>query len=211
MKTIKLISILFTVSILILMSSCTQDDSFGEQESNNIKTESTKFNILPLNDKGVRNTIYEANYRIEDISSEFDIENDVIQLEIPIPLNDFRFLRAYNVSTEDNVAILYVIQRDEQNVVVNLPINYVVQDEISMSDLGIDKNLLASNGCMRIHVMNNSEEDLLLDQDGILDCFISTLDLYTCGDENANFAGCFNNDRGDYRRPMTGASKEIIK
>lgn len=184
MKTIKLIPVLFTVTILFLMSSCTQDDSFGEQESNNIKTESANFTILPLEDKGVRNPTYEANYKVEDLSSEFSIENDMIQLEIPIPLNDFRFLRTYNVSTEDNVAILYVIERDEQNVVVNLPIEYVVQDEISMTELGIDKELLVNNGCMRVFVMNNSEEDLLAEEDLIVSCLRNSLSELRCDDES---------------------------
>lgn len=200
MKTIKLISVLFTITILFLMSSCTQDDSFGEQESNNIKTESANFTILPLDDKGVRNPIYEANYKVEDLSSEFSIENDMIQLEIPIPLNDFRFLRIYNVSTEDSIAILYVIERDEQNVVVNLPIEYVVQDEISMTELGIDKELLENNGCMRVFVMNNSEEDLLLEEDFITNCLRDSLGL-SCEDEDASFNECSSNAEENTKKP----------
>lgn len=216
MKTFKLTSTLLSVTIFLLMSSCTQEDAFLEETTTNSVTKSIttseNFSILSINDiDKERASLYTHNYRVEIESSSIDFKQDKIQLEIPIPKNDFRFLKAYNVSTENNVAILYVIERDEQNVVVNLPIEYVVQDEISMSDLGIDKELLESNGCMRVHVMNNSEEDLLLEEEEILNCFISSLDLYSCKNEDVNFSNCFSNENGSIKRPKEGIAGTIQK
>jgi len=181
------------LAVVFLMSSCTQDEFINDIESNDKSTQVVQkdnFKILPLSDTQVRNTRYTANYQVEQVSSEFNIDRDEMQLEIPLPVGDFSFLKAYNVSTDNNVAILYVIQRKEQNVVVGLPTRFVAQDKLSLSELNINTKLLANNGCMRIYVMNNSEKDMMNDEDLILNCLTDSLDNYKCEDTYAYPAMC---------------------
>jgi hypothetical protein len=200
MKSQKLYPVLIILAVFFLMGSCTQDE-FIEDTNYNKSAISNHFKILPINDSNVRSAEYTSNYQVEIESSEFDIANDKIELEIPIPLSDFSFLKAYNVSTANNVAILYVIQREKQNVVVNLPINFVVQDRLTLSELNIDTELLAKNGCLRVYVMNNSEEDLLNEEDKITNCFMNTLDDYSCRDTYATPATCDFTYNGQNKRP----------
>lgn len=165
---------IFGLFIILLLNSCTQDVDIENQDST--KT----FKILPY-DGSVKSGLYQHNYMVNDATTSVDIANDKISLEIPIPLADFQLLKTYNVSTATNPAILYIIERGATNEVVELPINYVIQDELSISSLNLDTNLLANGNGLRIFVMNNSQE-LQLNSD-IYNCVIDKVDST---DINAN-------------------------
>jgi len=158
---------IFGLFIILLLNSCTQNVDIENQDST--KT----FKILPY-DGSVKSGLYQNNYMVNNTTTSVDIANDKISLEIPIPLADFQLLKTYNISTATNSAILYVIERGATNEVVELPTNYIIQDELSIRSLNLDTNLLANGNGLRIFVMNNSQE-LQLNSD-IYNCMVDKVD-----------------------------------
>lgn len=174
MKTIYIISkSIITLLIITLFASCAPE-SFEEdiQDTTKRAIAHDNFKISPIKNSRTKN--YSENYLINQSTTNIDVENDVIQLEIPIPLSDYSLLKVYNISSENNAAILYLVGRQDTGEVVDLPINYVIQDEISISELNLDTNLLTNGNGLRIFVMNNSEE---LDVDSeVYTCIVDSVD-----------------------------------
>lgn len=168
---------IFGLFIIFLLNSCTQDVDIDNQKSTDT------FKILPY-DGSVKSDLYQNNYMVNDATTSIDIINDKISLEIPIPLADFQLLKTYNISTATNPAILYIIERGATNKVVELPTNYVIQDELSISSLNLDINLLENGNGLRIFVMNNSQE-IQINSD-IYNCIVDKVDS---ADINANKCG----------------------
>jgi len=137
---ILLVTVLFTVS-------CTQDNDLQEN-----KSFERKFNIKAL--KNSKQTTFTKNYKI-GTSSNVDFINEQINLEIPVPLNDFHFAKAYNVSTTDQAAVLLIISRNSTEVVNDLPISYAIETSISFDEINLDANFLESKANLNIFVMNN--------------------------------------------------------
>ena len=137
-------SILTLTIVLLLISSCTQDSDFDQTE------DTSSFMILPIQGRSNGYSNYQAK------NSIIDIANDVIKLEIPVPLNDYYRLNVYNVSSNRQAAILYIISRGKTDKVVDFPTNYIINDEISISENNLDVNLLENGHGLRIFVMNNS-------------------------------------------------------
>lgn len=146
MKTTNLFQIIFSAIIVIFLTSCTQETAFEQTE------ETSSFKILPFTQQ--KNAIYTDNYKVAELTSNIDIPNNNIELEIPIPEGDFQLLNTYNISSDNNAAILYVIGRNSTQKVVDNPINFVIQDNLNISDLGLDTNLLQNGNGLRIFVMN---------------------------------------------------------
>ncbi|MEE9350165.1 MAG: hypothetical protein V3U80_08970 [Flavobacteriaceae bacterium] len=197
MKTINLlqtvIGLLQTViGILILFSlnSCapTMEESFVNINS---------FKISPYNNN--KTIVYSENYLLDDSSSNVDIGNDVINLEIPIPYADYNLLNTYNISTGNNAAILFLIGRDDTISVVDMPVNYVIQASISISDLNLDNDLLDNGNGLRIFVMNNANE-LESDSD-VINCLVDRVDQV---DINANKCD-YNSKAADGPRIYNGS------
>jgi hypothetical protein len=203
MKTKQLFQTVLTLLIITLFSSCTQDADF-DTNTVLVKGLNNNFKTLPIKYAKVK---YNNNYVVSQKVSSYNIEKDELQLEIPVPVNDFSFLKAYNVSTDNNVAILYVIHRKEQVVIQHLPTKYIIQDQLRLSDLDIDTDLLQQTKYMRIFVMNNSPEDMFADEFEITNCFKSNIDYYGINDQlPANL--CKNNDdvvENGVKRPGTVA------
>ena len=149
MKSINLFQLILSLVFILLLTSCTQEIDLDQQET-------SSFKIIPLSQN--KSSIYTDNYKVSEQTTTIDIANDKITLEIPIPENDFQLLRVYNISTTDSAAVLYLIGRGDTNEVAQNPIDYVIQDEISISELGLDTNLLQNENGLRIFVMNNSLE-----------------------------------------------------
>jgi len=179
MKSINLVQTIIAIFILFSLNSCQQETDFEEVQNK------SNFKILPYTN--TKTAGYSDNYMVND-NSTIDIANDVINLEIPVPLADYSFLRAYNISTANNAAILYLISRGETNKVVDMPTDYVIQTAVSISELNLDINLIENGNGLRIFVMNNSEElDLNSDTYNCLVDKVDTIDLNAnkCGSNKA--------------------------
>jgi len=165
---------LITLLIVTLFASCTQESSIEDeiQKTTRQSKDSSNFKITPINNGSTKS--YSDNYLINPSTTVIDIENDVIQLEVPIPLSDYELLKVYNISSENNAALLYLVGRQDTDEVVEMPINYVIQDEISISELDLDISLLENGNGLRIFVMNNSQE-LELDSE-IYNCILDSVD-----------------------------------
>ncbi len=140
---------IITLFIILTFNSCTQESVFDETQAID-----TSFKIVPL----AKSNNYTKNYEVNSTTTKIDIANDIISLEIPVPLADYSLLRVYNISTENNAAILYLITRGNTEEVAKLPTNYVIQTNVSISELDLDINLLENGNGLRIFVMNNSQE-----------------------------------------------------
>lgn len=150
MKSINLFQITFAIVTLLFLTSCTQEADFEQVN------ETATFKIIPISNS--KNATYTENYKVANQTTKIDIANDKISLEIPIPESDFELLRVYNISTDNNAAILYLIGRNNTEEIVKNPIKYLIQDELSISNLGLDTELLQNGNGLRIFVMNNSQE-----------------------------------------------------
>lgn len=169
MKTQQLLQTIIGLLIITFLNSCTQDIAIDENQE-----EVKGFKILPYNNTEKTNG-FTKNYLVNTSTTTIDIENDKIDLEIPIPLADFQFVRVYNISSKNKAAILYLIQRGSTDKVVDMPINYVINDELSISDLDLDVSLLENGNGLRIFVMNNSKE---LDIDSaVFHCIENKVDI----------------------------------
>ncbi len=150
MKTFNLAQLLITLIIILSFNSCVQESDFKQQQEENTST----FKIVPFQTKSTTDV---ENYKVT-LNSTIDISNDVIKIEAPTPLADYSRLHVYNISSDSQAAILYLITRGLTDKVVDLPTQYLIQDEISISDLNLDTNLLENGNGLRIFVMNNSVE-----------------------------------------------------
>jgi len=151
MKTTNFFQTVFTLAIVLFLTSCTQENTFEQNE------DTSAFKIVPYNNNKSA-TIYTNNYVVSDQTTQIDVANDKISLEIPVPKNDYQLLRVYNISTDNNPAILYLIGRNSTQEVAKNPVAYLIKDEISISALGLDTNLLENGNGLRIFVMNNVQE-----------------------------------------------------
>lgn len=144
----KSFQIALSLIVLLSFNSCIQEEATSENDNFNF----SQFKISPFKAKrGNKNYVVTNNTTI-------DIVNDKINIEVPVPLNDYKFLNVYNVSSNNQAAILYLVGRNETNKVADLPINYVIQDELSISNIGLDTKLMKNENGLRIFVMNNSQE-----------------------------------------------------
>jgi len=150
MKTTNLFQLILSLVFILSLSSCTQETNLDQPD------ETSSYKILPFSQN--KNTVYTGNYKVANQTTSIDIANDIIDLEIPIPESDFELLNVYNVSSNNNAAILYIIGRNSTKVVVNKPINFVIQDQVNISNLGLDTNLLQNGNGLRIFVMNRSTD-----------------------------------------------------
>ncbi len=166
MKILNLVSIILSIGLIFSLASCTQESEIdGQNEVNSFK-------IIPISD--TKSEIYTDNYKVSNQTSSIDIANDVVNIEIPVPKNDYQLIRVYNISSDNNAAILYLIGRNKTNEVVDKPIQYVVQDNVSISGVGLDTNLLQNGNGLRIFVMNNIQE---LDTDAaIFNCIVNKVE-----------------------------------
>lgn len=146
-KKLNLSAIVILVVTILFTVSCTQDNDL--QENNSLER---KFNIKAL--KNSKQTTFTENYKIST-SSNVDFINEQINLEIPVPLNDFHYAKAYNVSTTDQAAVLLIISRNSTEVVNDLPISYAIETSISFDEINLDANFLESKANLNIFVMNN--------------------------------------------------------
>ena len=175
MKSINLFQLILSLVFILLLTSCTQEIDLDQQET-------SSFKIIPLSQN--KSSIYTDNYKVSEQTTTIDIANDKITLEIPIPENDFQLLRVYNISTTDSAAVLYLIGRGDTNEVAQNPIDYVIQDEISISELGLDTNLLQNENGLRIFVMNNSQE--IETDSNIYNCISDKVDLNELNDDQCD-------------------------
>ncbi len=165
MRTKNYFNLAFILVAVLFLNSCTQDnDSLSQEEM-----AFDKFEINALNSK--ETNLYTTNYQINSQTSTLDFENGIVNLEIPVPLNDYTFLKAYNVSTDNNPAILYLVTRNSTENVSDLPISYTISATVSYKDLGITNDFILNNGKIDIFVSNNS---VIYDKDYI-NCFKESL------------------------------------
>ena len=189
MKTLN--SLQFIVSLIIILSftSCTQETEFNLE-----KTQINNFEILPISNN--KSSLYTENYKVSNETTYFDIANDVISLEVPVPANDYQPIRVYNISSENNAAILYLIGRNSTKDIKDSPINYIIKDEINISKIGLDTNLLENGNGLRIFVMNNIKE---IDTDSsIYNCISDKVEYNILKDNN-----CSNSKSASADGPIT--------
>ena len=161
MNTKKFFNLAFILVAVLFLNSCTQEnDNFAQDE-----LAFNKFEIKSYN--GKESNLYTTNYQINSQTTTLDFENGIVNLEIPVPLNDYTFLKAYNVSTDNNPAILYLVTRKSTDNVSDLPINYTINATVSYKELGITNDFILNNGKIDIYVSNNSK---IYDTDYI-ECF----------------------------------------
>ena len=169
MKTQQLLQTIIGLLIVTFLNSCSQDIAIDEYQEG-----AKGFKISAYN-SAMKTNKFTKNYLVNTNTTTIDIENDKINLEIPIPLADFQFVKVYNISSENKAAILYHIQRGSTDKVVDMPINYVINDELSISDLDLDVNLIENGNGLRIFVMNNLQE---LDIDSsVFHCIENKVDI----------------------------------
>ena len=101
MKNANLFQLILSIVFISSLSSCTQETNLDQPD------ETSSYKIIPLTQN--KNTVYTGNYKVANQTTSIDIANDIIDLEIPIPENDFELLNVYNISSNNNAAILYVI------------------------------------------------------------------------------------------------------
>jgi len=160
-KQLNISAIIILVATILFSVSCKQE--------NDLKGGTTferTFNIKPVSKT---NKLDLTNYQIKSSTSTIDFVNGQINLEIPLPLSDFHFTKAYNISTNEQPAILVVISRDATDVVQNLPVNYVVNTNISFDEVNLDSSLLDANANLNVYVMNTTR--VFNDDDAVLNCF----------------------------------------
>ena len=166
MKTTNLFQLFLSLVLVLSLTSCTQESDLD------LQNETSSFSIVPLSQN--KNTIYTNNYVVSNQTTNIDIANDKINLEIPIPKGDFKLINVYNISSDNNAALLYIIGRNNTKVVVNNPINYIIKDEISISNLGLDTKLLQNGNGLRIFVMNSNKD--LDTNSSIFNCLVDKVE-----------------------------------
>ena len=181
MKTFNFYQAFIILVFTFSLTSCTNETEFNQEE--NVST----FKIIPFTQN--KNNIYTDNYKVSQQTSSIDLANDAINLEIPIPKGDFELINVYNVSSNNQAAILYQIGRNSTKVVVNDPTNFVIQDKTNISQLGLDTNLLQNGNGLRIFVINRNNE---LDTDSNLyNCILDKV-------ENNDFdSSCSSNNKNE--------------
>ena len=184
MKTFNFYQIIASLIIILSLTSCIHESELELQDN------TSSFKIIPFSQE--KSATYTDNYMVSEETTTIDIENNKINLEIPIPESDFQLLRTYNISTENNAAILYLIGRNNTIEVVSNPINYVIQDEINISELGLDTNLLQNGNGLRIFVMNNSQE------------INTNSDIYNCISDKVDTTNLNDNKCGDNNKSADG-------
>ena len=165
-KKFNLSAIFILLLTMVLSISCTQEDTIQNQDENALNRD---FEIKSLSN---RQALYTTNYKINNVSSFVDFANEKIDLEIPVPLSDYHFAKAYNISNKGQAAILVVISRNSTEAVNNLPINYLIETSVSFSELNLDANFLEKQPNLNIFVMNNSR------------AFANDADIIKCFKEN---------------------------
>jgi hypothetical protein len=183
MKTTNLFQLFLSLVFVLSLTSCTQENDLD------LQNETASFKILPFSQN--RNLVYTNNYVVSNQTTSIDIANDKINLEIPVPKGDFELINVYNISSDNNAAILYIIGRNSTKVVVNNPINYIIKDEVSISNLGLDTKLLQNGNGLRIFVMNSNVD--LDTNSALFNCLMDKVennDFKTvCTSENRNDEG----------------------
>ncbi len=164
-KTLNLSAIFILLLTMVLSISCTQEDT-PNQDENALNRD---FEIKSLSN---RQALYTTNYKINNVSSFVDFANEKIDLEIPVPLSDYHFAKAYNISNKGQAAILVVISRNSTETVNNLPVNYLIETSVSFSELNLDVNFLEKQPNLNIFVMNN------------IRAFANDADIIKCFKEN---------------------------
>jgi uncharacterized membrane protein len=147
-KRINLSVIAIVLLTFLFTTSCTKD------EVQNNTTFERHFNIKTLKSKASKTDI--SNYKISSVTSNVDFLNEQINIEFPVPLNDFSFTRAYNITNGGENTILVVITRNSTEEVVNLPEKYLVQTNISFDEVNLDSNSLENTENLNIFVMNTT-------------------------------------------------------
>jgi len=175
-KKLNISAIIILVATFLFTVSCTQENDLTEQT-----TFERTFNIKSLNKT---NKLDLTNYQINSSTSTIDFVNEQINLEIPVPLNDFQFTKAYNISTDDQPAILVVINRNSTKSVENLPVKYLIDTNISFDEVNLDQNLLDKNTNLNIFVMNTTR--VFSDDDAVLSCFAEN-------NQNNSLVSCVKN------------------
>lgn len=173
MKTFNYFSVLI-ITFTLLLTSCTQDNSAD------FDTQNKAFEIVPFTQGQGKNKL--ENYKV----TNYAISGNQLDVEITVPTNDFSFVKAYNISTDKNSALLYLITRNSTEVVKDLPVNYLINDRVDVSEFNLDKNNLT------IFVMNstaNYNNDSL-----IFDCIKNNMDAgiingTTCTNESRTLDG----------------------
>jgi len=176
-KKLNISALIILVATFLFTLSCKQENDPTEQT-----TFEKTFNIKPLGRSADDSLI---NYQINSSTSTIDFENKQINLEIPVPLNDFEFTKAYNISTDDQPAILVVINRNSTKSVENLPVKYLIDTNISFDEVNLNQNLLDKNTNLNIFVMNTTR--VFNDDDAVLSCFAEN------NTKDDSFVSCIQN------------------
>ena len=174
-KKINLSAIVLLVFTLLISVSCTKENDLTNDDAFN-----RKFNIKSIESNKTSLT----NYKIITANSSIDFANEQINLEIPVPLNDYHFAKAYNVSTSDQAAVLLILSRNSTELVKDLPTNYTIDTNISFEEINLDANFLEGKPNLTIFVMNNVRA--LDDNDAIIQSFTGTNTNYTNKNDSAD-------------------------
>jgi hypothetical protein len=154
MKTINYLAVL--TFLILFLTSCSKETIDVEQNKKD-------FTIVPLKQNDSRNLL--ENYKVIN----YGVSNNKLDIEITIPTSDYSFVRSYNISTLENPAILYLLTRNSTENIKHLPVNYIIQDRIDVSEYNLENNNLT------IFVMNNSEE--LSESNITFDCIKDDMDM----------------------------------
>ena len=150
MKANNLFQFVFSLVFILSLTSCTQENDLNQPN------DESSFEILPLVQN--KNLSYLENYKISNQTTSIDIANDKINLEIPTSKGDFKHISTYNISSDNNAAILYIISRNSTEVVVDQPTKFIIKDQLSISELGLDTKMLQNGNGLRIFVMNRNKD-----------------------------------------------------
>ncbi len=148
MTKISNLATVFTLLVIFLTSiSCvTENDELTPNSEKSFTYTSVKNSTISYNE----------NYKINPLTSTIDFENGQINLEIPVPLNDYQYGKAYNISSDNQTAILVLISRNSTENVSNLPVSYLINTNISFDEVNLNTNALSNSNNINIFVMNRN-------------------------------------------------------
>ena len=187
MKANNLFQFVFSLVFILSLTSCTQENDLNQPN------DESSFEILPLTQN--RNLSYLENYKVSNQTTSIDIVNDKINLEIPTSKGDFKHISTYNISSDNNAAILYIISRNSTDVVVDQPTRFIIKDQLSISELGLDTKILQNGNGLRIFVINRNKD--IDTNSSLFNCLLDKV-------ENKDFKTvCTSTNRNEDGKPDT--------